>query len=194
MIKKLEEKGKMPKKWKSLESKQLFGNKIFGFREDKVQSPKTDKVHPVWVMDAPNWINIIPITAEKKVVLIKQYRFGNQEITLEIPGGMIDRGENPKEAAIRELKEETGFVAEKVIEIGRVNPNPALMSNFTYSFLALNAEKSFDQNLDGMEDIEVIEVNLEEVTELIREGKIDHALVVCAFYFFNQYKEASIDV
>ena len=131
----------MPKKWKNLESKQLFGNEIFGFREDKVQSPKTDKVHPVWVMDAPNWINIIPITAEKKVVLIKQYRFGSQEITL-----------------------------------------------------ALYVEKSFDQNLDGMEDIEVIEVNLEEVTELIREGKIDHALVICAFYFFNQYKETSIDV
>ena len=184
----------MPKKWKNLESKQLFGNEIFGFREDKVQSPKTDKVHPVWVMDAPNWINIIPITAEKKVVLIKQYRFGSQEITLEIPGGMIDKGENPKEAAIRELKEETGFVAKEVIEIGRVTPNPALMSNFTYSFLALNVEKSFDQNLDGMEDIEVIEVNLEEVTELIRKGKIDHALVVCAFYFFNQYKEVSIDV
>ena len=184
----------MPKKWKNLDSKQLFGNEIFGFREDKVQSPKTDKVHPVWVMDAPNWINIIPITAEKKVVLIKQYRFGNQEITLEIPGGMIDKGESPKEAAIRELKEETGFVAEKILEIGRVTPNPALMSNFTYSFLALNAEKSCDQNLDGMEDIEVIEVNLEEVTELIREGKIDHALVVCAFYFFNQYKEVSIDV
>ena len=194
MIKKLEEKGKMPKKWKNLESKQLFGNEIFGFREDKVQSPKTDKVHPVWVMDAPNWINIIPITAEKKVVLIKQYRFGSQEITLEIPGGMIDKGENPKEAAIRELKEETGFVAKEVIEIGRVTPNPALMSNFTYSFLALNVEKSFDQNLDGMEDIEVIEVNLEEVTELIREGKIDHALVICAFYFFNRYKETSIDV
>ena len=83
---------------------------------------------------------------------------------------MIDKGENPKEAAIRELKEETGFVAKEVIEIGRVTPNPALMSNFTYSFLALNVEKSFDQNLDGMEDIEVIEVNLEEVTELIREG------------------------
>ncbi len=184
----------MPKKWKNLDSKQLFGNEIFGFREDKVQSPKTDKVHPVWVMDAPNWINIIPITAEKKVVLIKQYRFGNQEITLEIPGGMIDKGESPKEAAIRELKEETGFVAKEVIEIGRVTPNPALMSNFTYSFLALNVEKSFDQNLDGMEDIEVIEVNLEEVTELIREGKIDHALVICAFYFFNRYKETSIDV
>ena len=184
----------MPKKWKNLDSKQLFGNEIFGFREDKVQSPKTDKVHPVWVMDAPNWINIIPITAEKKVVLIKQYRFGNQEITLEIPGGMIDKGESPKEAAIRELKEETGFVAKEVIEIGRVTPNPALMSNFTYSFLALNVEKSFDQNLDGMEDIEVIEVNLEEVTELIREGKIDHALVICAFYFLNQYKETSIDV
>ena len=80
----------MPKKWKNLDSKQIFGNKIFGFREDKVQSPKTNQIHPVWVMDAPNWINIIPITSERKVILIKQYRFGSQKISLEIPGGMID--------------------------------------------------------------------------------------------------------
>ena len=86
----------MPKKWDTLETKQIFGNKIFGFREDKVKSPKTNKTHPVWVMDAPTWVNIIPITSDKQVILIKQYRFGNQQISLEIPGGMVDKEEEPK--------------------------------------------------------------------------------------------------
>ena len=84
----------MPKKWKTLGTKQIFGNRIFGFREDTVKSPKTDNTHPVWVMDAPTWVNIIPITKEKKVIMIKQYRFGSQEISLEIPGGMVDAGED----------------------------------------------------------------------------------------------------
>ncbi len=182
----------MPKKWKNLDSKQIFGNKIFGFREDKVQSPKTNQIHPVWVMDAPNWINIIPITSERKVILIKQYRFGSQKISLEIPGGMIDKGEKPKEAAIRELKEETGFTSKEVIKIGRVAPNPALMSNNTYSYVALNIKKTSNQNLDGMEDIEVLEVDLNDIPKLIQKGKIDHALVVSAFYFLEKYKDRII--
>ncbi|GIT61683.1 MAG: hypothetical protein Ct9H300mP20_15100 [Gammaproteobacteria bacterium] len=85
----------MLKKWKTLDTKQIFGTKFFGLREDKVLSPKTENTHPVWVMDAPNWINIIPITKEQKVIMIKQYRFGSQEISLEIPGGMVDAGEEP---------------------------------------------------------------------------------------------------
>ena len=71
----------MPKKRKTLETRQIFGNRIFGFREDKVVSPKTDNTHPVWVMDAPTWVNIIPITTDQKVVMIKQYRFGSKEIS-----------------------------------------------------------------------------------------------------------------
>ena len=178
---------KMIKKWKTLKSKQIFGNSLFGLREDTVKSPKTNNLHPVWIMNAPTWINIIPITKDKEVILIKQYRFGKQEITVEIPGGMLNKDENPKEAAIRELLEETGYTSSNVVQIGRVTPNPALMNNYTYSFLAIDVEKTTEQKLDDMEDIELLKVNLEKIPSLIKNQKIDHALVISAFYFLNNY-------
>jgi 8-oxo-dGTP pyrophosphatase MutT (NUDIX family) len=179
----------MPKKWKTLGTKQIFGNRIFGFREDTVKSPKTDNTHPVWVMDAPTWVNIIPITKEKKVIMIKQYRFGSQEISLEIPGGMVDAGEDAQSAATREMKEETGYESEEVHTIGKISPNPALMSNHTYSYVAYNVKKTGDQQLDNMEDIEVLEVDLNQIPTLITNGEIDHSLVVSAFYLLDQFEK-----
>ena len=108
----------MIKKWKKNSSHYLQDNKIFKMREDLVTSPKLGSDHSVWVMEVPTWVNIIPLTAEGKVVLVNQYRFGMEKSSLEIPGGMADDGEDPKKAAIRELKEETGYEGNKVIEIG----------------------------------------------------------------------------
>jgi len=179
----------MVEKWKKLKSKKIFGNKIFGFREDLVVSPKTNLEHPVWALDVPDWINIIPITPEGKVIFIKQYRFGTEEITLEVPGGMVEKDEDPKIAAIREMTEETGFTSDEVHEIGIVSPNPALMTNKTYSYVAFNVEKTQNQNLDSMEDIEVLEIELDQVKKLIKDGDIDHALVISAFYFLNEFKK-----
>ena len=179
----------MVDKWKKIRSKKIFGNKIFGFREDLVVSPKTKKEHPVWAMDVPDWINIIPITSEGKVIFIKQYRFGTEEVTLEIPGGMVEKNEDPKLAAIREMTEETGYTSNDVHPIGVVTPNPALMTNKTFSYVALNVEKTEEQNLDTMEDIEVLEIELDEVKGLIKTGAINHALVVSAFYFLNEFKQ-----
>jgi len=178
----------MPKKWKTLETKRIFGNRIFGFREDTVVSPKTNNSHPVWVMDAPTWVNIIPITRDKKVVMIKQYRFGSKEISLEIPGGMVNAEEDTKSAATREMKEETGYDSSEVFKIGRVSPNPALMTNSTFSYVALGVEKTDEQKLDDMEDIEVLEIDLEKIPSLIEKGEIDHSLVISAFYFFEKFK------
>ena len=100
---------------------------------------------------------------------------------------MVDEGEKPIDAAIRELSEETGYTSTEVIEIGRVEPNPALMSNHTYSYLALDACQNEEQKLDGMEDIEILKKPIDEIPLLIEKGEIEHALVICAFYFYNQY-------
>jgi 8-oxo-dGTP pyrophosphatase MutT (NUDIX family) len=100
---------------------------------------------------------------------------------------MADFGEDPKEAAIRELKEETGFEGNKVIEIGRVESNPAIMSNHTYTYLVLDCKKSSDQNLDGTEDIEIIFKKIDDIPSLIKNREIEHALVISAFYFYNLY-------
>ena len=156
-------------------------------REDLVTSPKLGSDHSVWVMEVPTWVNIIPITTEGDVILVNQHRFGMDKSSLEIPGGMADSNENPMEAAIRELKEETGYEAKEVIEIGRVESNPAIMSNHTYTYLALDSEQSSEQNLDGTEDIEIIRKHINEIPDLIRNGVIEHALVVSAFYFYNLY-------
>ena len=156
----------MIKKWEKNSSKYLLENKIFKMREDLVTSPKLGSDHNVWVMEVPTWVNIIPLTPEGKVILVDQYRFGMEKSSLEIPGGMADYGEDPKEAAIRELKEETGYEGKEVIEIGRVESNPAIMSNHTYTYLALNCERSGDQNLDGTEDIEIIFQNISYIKKI----------------------------
>ena len=175
----------MIKKWEKNKSKYLLDNKIFKMREDDVTSPKYQTNHKVWVMEVPTWVNIIPITSDGEVILVNQYRFGLEKTSLEIPGGMADYGEDPKTAAIRELKEETGYEGDKVIEIGRVESNPAIMSNHTYSYLALNCVQSGEQNLDGTEDIEIVKKHIDDIPSLIKNKKIEHALVVSAFYFYN---------
>ena len=182
----------MLKKWEILSTRELFKTKIFSLNEDMVVSPEKGNSHPVWSLNVSNWVNIIPVTNDNKVVLVNQYRFGNRDITTEIPGGMVDPGESPKEAAVRELYEETGYESSNVIEIGKVLPNPALMGNYAFTYLALESKKTGKQKLDGMEDIEILEVPLDEIPRYIDQGKIEHSLVISAFYFLDRYNANNV--
>jgi 8-oxo-dGTP pyrophosphatase MutT (NUDIX family) len=133
-------------------------------------------------------VNVIPITPQDDVVLIRQYRHGTREITLEIPGGLVEKNDTPEMAAVRELYEETGYRASQMISLGGVHPNPAIQNNKCYTFLARDVSLVGDQHLDEKEDIEVLLRPLSEIPRLIRNGDITHALVLAAFYrFYMEY-------
>ncbi len=177
----------MIKHWKLEKTTRLSKNRVFAVRKDESLSPGDGKKHNFFVIDAPDWINVIAITEDNEFLLIKQYRHGIQDITIEIPGGMVDPGERPIESARRELLEETGFESDKWKQIGMVHPNPAIMSNVCYTFLALDCGKVSEPNFDGTEDIETFTSSIVDVKNYILDGSITHSLVIAAFnYYFLQ--------
>lgn len=178
----------MVEDWEKLDSEEIANFRIFKMRRDKRRSPRTGQEHSFFVLESPDWVNIIPLTPEGQVVMIHQFRHGTAEVTLEIPGGMVDASEaDPAESVGRELLEETGYAADEIIHIGTVQPNPAFLDNCCHTYLALNARWQQPPQLDGAEDIAVELVPLADVPGLIANGRISHALVVAAFYHYENY-------
>ena len=173
--------GKGPRAWKRVKQGLPHDYRILKIREDQVADPRDGRVHGRVVIDCVDWVNIIPVTLENDVVLIRQFRTGVWENTLEIPGGMVDEGEEPLAAAVRELEEETGYVPGRVVPLGWTHPNPAIQHNRCFSFLALGCEKTSVQAQDSGEDILVELHPRKDIYRLLREGQITHALVVAAF-------------
>jgi 8-oxo-dGTP pyrophosphatase MutT (NUDIX family) len=123
---------------------------------------------------------VLARTEEGHFVVVRQYRFGTRHVTTEIPGGVIDPGEEPLAAAQRELREETGYTAERWSYLGRVEPNPAFHDNLCHHYLAEDARLTHAQELDPGEDIVVATLSGDQLTQAIHEGQIDHALVISA--------------
>ena len=179
-----------PRRWEVVESEELQECKVFAVRRSMARSPVTGEIHPFFLIDAGEWVNVVPITADDELVLVRQYRHGAGEITLEIPGGIIDPGETPAEAAARELLEETGYRAERVEAIGVVNPNPAIFGNRCHTFLASEAVRVAEIQNPGLEETSVELVPMAEIPDQLRQGRIDHALVVAALYWYALDSEA----
>jgi 8-oxo-dGTP pyrophosphatase MutT (NUDIX family) len=132
-----------------------------------------------------DWVNVIALTGDGRVVLIRQWRHGAATGVLEIPGGMVDAGEDPQRAAQRELLEETGYRAARWAKLGAVNPNPALFGNRLHSFLAEDCELTDERDNDPHEETLVELVERPALDDLMRAGRIDHALVLTAFQWWN---------
>jgi ADP-ribose pyrophosphatase len=133
------------------------------------------------LIECTDWVNVIALTPDDHVVLVRQFRFGTGELCLEIPGGMVDDGEEAATAAARELEEETGYTSREWRRLGDVAPNPAIQNNRLHTYLALDAAPTHAQRLEGSEILDVTTLPLAEVQRLLRAGTIDHALVVAAF-------------
>jgi 8-oxo-dGTP pyrophosphatase MutT (NUDIX family) len=184
--------GSETSRWRRIESEIVADCRVFSVRRDLSASLRDESTHDFYCIEAPDWVNIIPITPDDEVVMIEQYRHGTEEVTLEIPGGIVDPGEVPLEAAERELLEETGFGASRVVSLGRTRPNPAIQNNWLHSFAAFDVELKGRPVFTGSEHTTVRRVPLLDVPSLIADGTIDHALVVVAFYRLLLYRREGL--
>ena len=130
-------------------------------------------------------MNVIPLTAQDEIVMVRQYRHGAQAFTLELPGGLVDPGEEPATAAARELQEESGYRAGPVRPLGHLNPNPALFNNRVHTYLAEGCERTGDVENTGLEETAVELVPVAELDDRVRAGDIDHALVIAALHWWR---------
>lgn len=142
---------------------------------------------PFYMLDFPNWVNVIAITPAQEMVFVKQYRYGSDRVELEIPGGVVESGEDVVTAGCRELMEECGYAGETVRVIGSVNPNPALQKNSCSTVLVENAFLAGEQQMDEMEDIEVVLIPVDQVYGDLASGSfpVNHGLVLNALSFYS---------
>jgi 8-oxo-dGTP pyrophosphatase MutT (NUDIX family) len=171
--------------WRRAGQSRLFECRVFRLDRVEFEPPEGGPTDDFYVLDAPDWVNVIPLTDDGRVYLVRQYRVGVAGETLEIPGGMCDAGESPLAAAARELREETGCSAREILPLGFTHPNPAIQSNRCHSFLAVGAAIAGEPTPDTHEAFEVVKVPLTEISAKIARGEITHSLVIAAFHFLD---------
>ncbi len=175
--------------WKKIRSKLLGDFRIFKLRSDFKISPRTGKEHDFFVLDSVNWVNVVAVTPDQRLVMVEQFRHGSNTVELEIPGGMMDAGEtDPVATAVRELREETGYAGEHARLLGKIHSNPAILSNVTYTVLIENCRLQHGVEFDSGEDLITRLVPVAEIPKLVADEKIGHSLVVVALYHFDLWQ------
>ncbi len=180
-----------PLRWERRAKRTLMSTRVLDLCGVTYFHPKRQIEKEFTCLSAPDWVNVVPLTKAGEVVLVKQFRYGTNDFSLEVPGGVMEKGEDPVEAGVRELAEETGFGGGKATLLASVHPNPAIQENRCHLVLIEGAELLHALDWDPDEELETSLVPLEQALELARSGKITHSLCVCALFLAAAHMRGS---
>ena len=178
-----------PSRWKKLREELFAKTRIFEVVKAYYQHPRRAQEQDFFVINPPDWVNVVALTPDRQLVLVRQFRYGINEFSLEIPGGVIDAGEDPVVAGLRELREESGFVGRNARLLGSVHPNPAMQSNRCHLVLVEDARRTAELDWDPDEEMEIVTLPVDEVYALAQRGGITHALVLDGLLLFAPHWE-----
>ncbi|PWK80218.1 NUDIX domain-containing protein [Mucilaginibacter oryzae] len=173
--------------WKLLSSSYIHKGPWATLRIDKCEMPSGKIVEDYYVLEYPNWVNAVAITEDNKVLMVKQYRHAAGVVSLEIPGGVVDPGEDAVHAIRRELLEETGYQFDEFELICTVYGNPSTANNQTFTYFTKGGKKVQGQHLDEHEELIVEEYTVDEVKQLLLNNEIKQAMH-CAGLFYGMIK------
>ena len=179
----------MIRDWEILSREQVEDFGIFQIQKKRVRSPRTGEISEALSAQFSDWVLVLALTSQNEVVMVNQYRHGVEQVCLELPGGLVDpNDDSPDVSADRELLEETGYKAGKLTCTGECFPQPAILSNKCYFYLAEDTVSVQAQELDAGEDIEIVKVPLKSIPARIASREINHGMVLLAFFFYEMHR------
>lgn len=178
--------------WKILNKYRKYDTPIFSLFEKEVMSPTSGKKGDFYTLETGDWVNIIALTKDNHVILVRQYRHGTEDLSLEIPGGGVDPADaNPEEAARRELREETGYTSDDWVCLGKISANAAIMNNYCHCYFARDCIKTDVPKPDPFEEIAIETLSVAAFLKKVAEGDVHHSIVVAAVALWQLYQERS---
>lgn len=174
--------------WPLERSEQVGDYRHFRVRRDWCRSPGAADPHDFYVLDMPDWVQVVAVTTDDRLVLVEQFRPGSRRVTLEFPAGLVDPGEDAVAAGVRELEEETGYRGGEAVVIGDLDPNPALQNNRLYVVLIEGCRATGERDPDPAEEIRVREASLDDVASLIHAARFDTAFGIVAWDCYRRHR------
>lgn len=172
------------KEWTCIKQESGPDLKLFRARFDYMLNPRNQLTERMIILESPDSVNVVPVTAKGDIIFVRQYRFGIQAYTLELPGGIVDPGEEHGLAAQRELQEETGYTSQDWSYLGKIASNPVFMDSYIHHWVAKDVELTHETSLDAGEDVEWVALSIEEVRIELLQGGFEHPHAINALLLF----------